>query len=71
MKKNFVRIYQQLEASGNPLKANFIFLLAFFHSLVQERRNYIPQGWSKIYEFSYSDLKVSIEIITNLIKEYE
>lgn len=38
---------------------------------MQERRTYIPQGWSKSYEFSYSDLKVSLEIIDNLIKEYE
>lgn len=71
MKKNFVRVYTQLEASSHPLKASFIFLLAYFHSLVQERRTYIPQGWSKSYEFSYSDLKVSMEIIGMLIKEYE
>jgi dynein heavy chain 2 len=71
IKKNFARIYQQLEASGTPLRATFIFLLAFFHALVQERRTYIPQGWSKIYEFSYSDLKVAMEVIDNLIKEYE
>jgi dynein heavy chain 2 len=45
--------------------------LAFFHALVQERRTYIPQGWSKSYEFSYSDLKVALEIIDNVIKEYE
>jgi len=38
---------------------------------VQERRTYIPQGWSKNYEFSYSDLKVAVEIIDNLLKEYE
>lgn len=71
MKKNFARIYQQLEASGSPLKASFVFLLAYFHSLCLERRTYIPQGWSKSYEFSYSDLKVSMEIIANLIKEFE
>ena len=46
-------------------------MLAFFHALVQERRTYIPQGWSKSYEFSYSDLKVSLEIIDNLLKEHE
>jgi hypothetical protein len=31
--------------------------LACFHSVVQERRNFIPQGWTKFYEFSYGDLK--------------
>lgn len=53
------------------MKSAFCFVLAYFHALVQERRTYIPQGWSKSYEFSYSDLKVSLEIIDNLIKEYE
>jgi dynein heavy chain 2 len=55
---------------GTGLKSSFAFALAYFHALVQERRTYIPQGWSKAYEFSYSDLKVSLEIIDNLIKEY-
>ncbi len=50
------------------MRNNFSFILALFHALVQERRTYIPQGWSKSYEFSYSDLKVSMEIIGNLIK---
>lgn len=60
-----------MDASSNPTKSAFAFLLAFFHALVQERRTYIPQGWSKAYEFSYSDLKVALEIIENLIKEHE
>lgn len=52
------------------MKNNFTFILAYFHALIQERRTYIPQGWSKEYEFSYSDLKVSVEILDNIIKEY-
>jgi dynein heavy chain 2 len=63
LKKNFMRTFQQLDNSGTGLKSKLVFLLAYFHALVQERKNYIPQGWSKAYEFSYSDLKVSLEII--------
>ena len=37
--------------------------LNWLHALVQERRTYIPQGWSKFYEFSYSDLKSGQMII--------
>jgi dynein heavy chain 2 len=70
LKKNFLRTYQSVEG-GAGVKSAFCFALAYFHALVQERRTYIPQGWSKGYEFSYSDLKVSLEIIDNLIKEYE
>lgn len=58
-----MRTFQQLDNSGTGLKSKLVFLLAYFHALVQERKNYIPQGWSKAYEFSYSDLKVSLEII--------
>ena len=36
---------------------------------MQERRTYIPQGWSKFYEFSYGDLKAGETIIENLVKE--
>jgi dynein heavy chain 2 len=32
-------------------------VLSWFHALIQERRKYIPQGWSKYYEFSFGDLK--------------
>lgn len=34
-----------------------LFVLSWFHALIQERRKYIPQGWSKYYEFSFGDLK--------------
>ena len=33
---------------------------------MQERRNYIPQGWTKFYEFSNADLRVGAEIIDRL-----
>nr|CAG4710000.1 unnamed protein product [Naegleria fowleri] len=38
-------------------------LLAWFHSIVQERRTYIPQGWTKFYEFSSSDYRAASDII--------
>jgi dynein heavy chain 2 len=41
----------------NPLQSRLMFLLACFHAVVQERRTYIPQGWTKFYEFSYGDMK--------------
>ena len=32
-------------------------MLAWFHAVVQERRTYLPQGWTKFYEFSVGDLR--------------
>lgn len=36
---------------------------------MQERRTYIPQGWSKFYEFSYGDLKAGETIIDNILQD--
>lgn len=36
---------------------------------MQERRTYIPQGWSKFYEFSYGDLKAGENIIDQIIED--
>ncbi|KAG1663699.1 hypothetical protein FOA52_013267 [Chlamydomonas sp. UWO 241] len=67
MKKNMLRTYEgwsaEFLASGSPLRAQLLFILAWFHAVVQERRNYIPQGWSKFYEFSTADLRSGADII--------
>ena len=61
MKKNMMRTYegwsQEFIAQGGPARAQLLFVLSWFHAVVQERRNYIPQGWSKFYEFSGADLR--------------
>lgn len=35
---------------------------------MSERRNFIPQGWTKFYEFSFSDLRAGAEVIDRLFK---
>jgi dynein heavy chain 2 len=67
MKKNLIRTYEfwtpEYIAEGTPVRAQLLFALAWFHAVVQERRNYIPQGWSKFYEFSFADLRSGADII--------
>jgi len=46
-----------------------MFILSWFHALLQERRTYIPQGWVKYYEFSYGDLKAGEMILSSLVNE--
>jgi dynein heavy chain 2 len=41
-------------------------ILSWFHSLIQERRTYIPQGWVKYYEFSFGDLKAGEMTLTDI-----
>ena len=43
-----------------------LFALAWFHAVVQERRNFIPQGWTKFYEFSLGDLRAGADILDRL-----
>ena len=73
IKKNLERTYeswnQEYIAKGNSiLRSQALFALAWFHAVIQERRCYIPQGWSKFYEFSQSDLRAGANIIDRLCK---
>ncbi|XP_013915709.1 PREDICTED: cytoplasmic dynein 2 heavy chain 1 [Thamnophis sirtalis] len=71
LKKNLMRTYEswtpeQISKKGNLARAHALFSLAWFHAACQERRNYIPQGWTKFYEFSLSDLRAGYDIIDRL-----
>lgn len=73
IKKNLERTYDSWDQSyvsqGNSiLRSQALFALAWFHAVVQERRCYIPQGWSKFYEFSTADLRAGANIIDRLCK---
>lgn len=48
---------------GAPLRTGLLFCLAWLHAVLQERRTYIPQGWSKSYEFSVGDLRAGAFIM--------
>ena len=45
-------------------RAQLLFIVAWFHGIVQERRTFIPQGWSKFHEFSLADLRSTADIIS-------
>ncbi|KAM7436007.1 Cytoplasmic dynein 2 heavy chain 1 [Porites harrisoni] len=71
IKKNLQRTYdswspQFISRGNSSIRAQALFVLAWFHAIVQERRNYIPQGWTKFYEFAFGDLRAGAEIIDRL-----
>ncbi|XP_075054902.1 cytoplasmic dynein 2 heavy chain 1 [Mixophyes fleayi] len=73
LKKNLLRTYEswnaeQISKNGLSSRAQALFSLAWFHAVCQERRNYIPQGWTKFYEFSLSDLRAAYDIIDRLFE---
>ncbi|XP_047141246.1 dynein axonemal heavy chain 10 isoform X1 [Hydra vulgaris] len=49
-----------------------VYVLAFFHAVVQERRKYGKIGWNIAYDFNESDFFVSMQLMdTYLSKAYE
>jgi len=67
VKNNLQRAFDSWDredfSDTNPVRARLLFLLACFHAVVQERRTYIPQGWTKFYEFSYGDMRAGTYVI--------
>ncbi|XP_065175263.1 cytoplasmic dynein 1 heavy chain 1-like [Sycon ciliatum] len=44
-------------------RARLYFLIAWFHAIIQERLRYAPLGWSKVYEFNESDLRMACDTL--------
>ena len=67
LQANLMRTYESLMhkefvEKGPPSRAQLLFVLSWFHAVLQERRTYIPQGWTKFYEFSPADLRSAADI---------
>ncbi|KAM3960300.1 LOW QUALITY PROTEIN: dynein heavy chain at 89D [Aphomia sociella] len=52
-----------LEECSHPQFKKLVYVLAFFHAVVQERRKYDKIGWNIAYDFSESDFVVSMQIL--------
>lgn len=70
IKNNLTRTFQYVQPSNNQIgnvnRTKLLMILSWFHSLIQERRTYIPQGWVKYYEFSFGDLKAGEMTLTDI-----
>ncbi|CAJ0594203.1 unnamed protein product [Cylicocyclus nassatus] len=70
LRNNLLRTYSQIDdARRSALTLQAIFVLAWLHALLQERRTFIPQAWTKFYEFSNADVRVARVFVETFIKD--
>lgn len=68
VKRNLERTYNGLDTTISSVEnAKIVFVLAWFHAIVQERRTFIPQGWQKFYEFSDADFQMALKVIERMV----
>lgn len=67
VKKNLQQTYAAWPAEifrgKNSNFGRLLFAAAWFHAVVQERRIFVPQGWSKFYEITDSDLAAARNVL--------
>nr|XP_012219219.1 PREDICTED: cytoplasmic dynein 2 heavy chain 1 [Linepithema humile] len=71
VKRNIKRSLHQLrqtQRDGDATTA--VLVLSWLHATLQERRNFVPQGWIKSYEWNESDLEAAYELVVKeMMKE--
>ncbi|KAK7197103.1 dynein heavy chain [Novymonas esmeraldas] len=67
IKQNLLRTYRGWDAAfvneKDEQQRQLLFAAAALQAIVQERRSYVPQGWTKDYEVTAADLKSSADIV--------
>ncbi|KAM9259890.1 dynein axonemal heavy chain 10 [Cariama cristata] len=73
MRATYFKIPQEaLEQCPHPAFKSLVYVLAFFHAVVQERRKFGKAGWNVPYDFNESDFQVCMEILnTYLTKAFQ
>ncbi|XP_064378089.1 dynein axonemal heavy chain 10 [Dromaius novaehollandiae] len=73
MRATYFKIPQEaIEQCPHPAFKSLVYVLAFFHAVVQERRKFGKIGWNVPYDFNESDFQVCMEILnTYLTKAFQ
>ncbi|KAM9858629.1 dynein axonemal heavy chain 10 [Aulostomus maculatus] len=68
MRATFSKIsHETMTACPHPAFRSLLYVLAFFHAVVQERRKYGKIGWNVPYDFNESDFFVCMEILNTYL----
>jgi dynein heavy chain 1, cytosolic len=66
--QRFFTTTEGLCENQKPVERSRLFaLLAWFNAIVQERRRYVPFGWTKRYEFSEADTRCAVQCINQWV----
>nr|AML30858.1 axonemal inner arm dynein heavy chain 2 [Marsilea vestita] len=60
----------EMTSEKGPAWRKMLFGLCFFHASVQERVKFGPLGWNIPYQFSDSDLKISMRQLRSFLEEF-
>ncbi|XP_006865538.1 PREDICTED: dynein heavy chain 10, axonemal [Chrysochloris asiatica] len=73
MRATYFKIsHEMLEQCPHRAFKPLVYVLAFFHAVVQERRKFGKIGWNVYYDFNESDFQVCMEILnTYLTKAFQ
>lgn len=61
--------HEAFEATGHWTYKPILFIVGFFHAVVQERRKYMKLGWNVNYDFNESDFSVSVAIVRTYLEK--
>ncbi|KAJ3032226.1 Dynein heavy chain 6, axonemal [Rhizophlyctis rosea] len=73
MARSFADVSKDLFDDHPPQGMKFrklLFGVCFFNAVIHERKKFGPLGWNILYDWSNSDLEVSITILKNMLTEY-
>ncbi|RKO89719.1 dynein heavy chain and region D6 of dynein motor-domain-containing protein [Blyttiomyces helicus] len=71
--RSFADVPRELFDDAPPQGFKFkklLFGVCFFNAVIHERKKFGPLGWNILYDWSNSDLDVSITILKNMLSEY-
>jgi len=64
IKQSYAKITEKdLEGCDHPAYRPLVYVLAFFHAIVQDRRKFGRIGWNVAYDFNESDFKISMRLL--------
>lgn len=72
--RSFADISQDKFDEHTPYSSKFrklVYGLCFFNAIIHERKKFGPLGWNTLYDFSNTDLNVSIIVLKNILEEYK